>query len=119
MRCSDRCDMPVSSNHNKKQYHGMPYRRVVSCYLLLWLAAKRREKHETELREEQLFACRFHPLAGDLAPKRALYVDTGVKIIISVVVGGVILAGLYALFKTTILPNLNTEIGKMFNYSGT
>lgn len=41
------------------------------------------------------------------------------KIIISVVVGGVILAGLYALFKTTILPNLNTEIGKMFNYSGT
>lgn len=47
------------------------------------------------------------------------YVDTGVKIIISVVVGGVILAGLYALFKTTILPNLNTEIGKMFNYSGT
>ena len=47
------------------------------------------------------------------------YVDSGVKIIISVVVGGVILAGLYALFKTTILPNLNTEIGKMFNYSGT
>ena len=47
------------------------------------------------------------------------YVDTGVKIIISVVVGGVILAGLYALFNTTILPNLNTEIGKMFNYSGT
>ena len=47
------------------------------------------------------------------------YVDTGVKIIISVVVGGVILAGLYALFKTAILPNLNTEIGKMFNYSGT
>ena len=47
------------------------------------------------------------------------YVDTGVKIIISVVVGGVILAELYALFKTTILPNLNTEIGKMFNYSGT
>lgn len=47
------------------------------------------------------------------------YVDIGVKIIISVVVGGVILAGLYALFKTTIFPNLNTEIGKMFNYSGT
>ena len=29
------------------------------------------------------------------------YIDTGVKIIIGVVVGGVILAGLYALFKTT------------------
>ena len=47
------------------------------------------------------------------------YVDTGVKIIIGVVIGGVILAGLYALFKDTIMSNLSTEIGKMFNYSGT
>ncbi len=46
------------------------------------------------------------------------YVDTGVKIIISVVIGGVILAGLYTLFNGTIIPNLNTEIGQMFNYSG-
>ena len=46
------------------------------------------------------------------------YVDTGVKIIISVVVGGVILAGLYALFKTTILPTLNTKITGMFGYTG-
>ena len=44
------------------------------------------------------------------------YVDTGVKIIIGVVIGGVILAGLYALFKDTIMSNLSTEIGKMFNY---
>lgn len=47
------------------------------------------------------------------------YIDTGVKIIIGVVVGGVILAGLYALFNTTIIPNLTTKIGNMFNYSGT
>ena len=46
------------------------------------------------------------------------YIDTGVKIIIGVVVGGVILAGLYALFKTTILPSLGTKIGEMFNYAG-
>ena len=46
------------------------------------------------------------------------YVDTGVKIIISVVIGGVILAGLYTLFNGTIIPNLNTEIGQMFSYSG-
>ena len=46
------------------------------------------------------------------------YVDTGVKIIISVVIGGVILAGLYTLFNGTIIPNLTTEIGQMFNYSG-
>ena len=46
------------------------------------------------------------------------YVDTGVKIIIAVVVGAVILAGLYALFNGVILPRLNTEIQGMFNYAG-
>ena len=45
------------------------------------------------------------------------YVDTGVKIIIGVVVGAVILGGLYALFNGVILPRLNTEIGNMFNYT--
>ena len=47
------------------------------------------------------------------------YVDTGVKIIIGVVIGGVILAGLYTLFNTTVIPTLTTKIGEMFNYSGT
>ena len=46
------------------------------------------------------------------------YIDTGVKIIIGVVVGAVILAGLYALFNTIIIPRLNTEILEMFNYAG-
>ena len=47
------------------------------------------------------------------------YIDTAVKIIIGVVIGGVILAGLYTLFNTTVIPNLQTEIGNMFSYSGT
>ena len=46
------------------------------------------------------------------------YVDTGVKIIIGVVVGAVILGGMYALFNGVILPRLNTEIQNMFNYKG-
>ena len=46
------------------------------------------------------------------------YVDSGVKIIIAVVVGGVLLAGLYALFNTTIIPTLTAKISQMFNYSG-
>ena len=45
------------------------------------------------------------------------YIDTGVKIIIAVVVGAVILGGLYALFNTVILPRLNTEVQNMFNYT--
>ena len=46
------------------------------------------------------------------------YIDTGVKIIIGVVVGAVILGGLYALFNGVIIPRLNTEILEMFNYAG-
>ena len=44
------------------------------------------------------------------------YVDTGVKIIIGVVIGGVILAGLYLLFNSTIFPTLNTKIQELFSY---
>ena len=47
------------------------------------------------------------------------YIDTAVKIIIGVVIGGVILAGLYTLFNTTVVPNMQTEIGNMITYSGT
>ena len=46
------------------------------------------------------------------------YIDTGVKIIIGVVIGGVILAGLYLLFNSTIMPTLSTKIQGMFNYGG-
>ena len=46
------------------------------------------------------------------------YVDTGVKIIIAVVVGAVILGGLYALFDNVILPTLETRIDGMFDFAG-
>ena len=46
------------------------------------------------------------------------YIDTGVKIIIGVVIGGVLLAGLYALFNTTIIPTPTSKIAQMFNYAG-
>jgi uncharacterized membrane protein len=54
-----------------------------------------------------------------IASKRAEgYVDTGVKIIIGVVIGGVILAGLYTLFDDVIITTLGTKIGELFNYAG-
>ena len=46
------------------------------------------------------------------------YIDTGVKIIFGVVVGAVILGGLYALFDGVILPTLETRIDGMFDYAG-
>jgi len=46
------------------------------------------------------------------------YIDTGVKIIVGVVIGGIILAGLYALFNSTIIPTMTSKISDMFNYAG-
>ncbi|WP_312907907.1 DUF6133 family protein [Tissierella praeacuta] len=46
------------------------------------------------------------------------YVDTGIKILIGVVIGALLLAGLYKLFSDTILPTLNDRIKDMFNYKG-
>ena len=46
------------------------------------------------------------------------YIDTGVKIIIGVVIGGVILAALYTLFNSTVMPTLGEKISGFFNYAG-
>ena len=46
------------------------------------------------------------------------YVDSGVKILIAVVIGALLLAGLYALFNTTIMPTVTTKITDLFNFKG-
>ena len=46
------------------------------------------------------------------------FIDTAVKILISVVIGALLLAGLYTLFGETIMPQLQDRIQDMFNYSG-
>ena len=46
------------------------------------------------------------------------YIDTAVKILISVVLGALLLAGLYALFGDVVMPTLKERIQEMFNYAG-
>ena len=46
------------------------------------------------------------------------YVDTAVKILIAVVLGALLLAGLYALFGDVVMPPLTQRIQDMFNYAG-
>ena len=46
------------------------------------------------------------------------FVDTALKILMAVVIGALILAGLYALFGDTILPTLTRRITELFNYAG-
>ena len=46
------------------------------------------------------------------------YVDTGVKILIAVVIGALLLAGLYTLFNTTIMPTVTAKVTELFSYNG-
>ena len=46
------------------------------------------------------------------------YVETAVKILIAVVLGALLLAGLYALFGDVVMPTLTQRIQDMFNYAG-
>ena len=46
------------------------------------------------------------------------YVDTGVKVLIAVVIGALLLTLLYALFENTIMPSVVTKVQCLFNYAG-
>ncbi|MBR6646379.1 MAG: hypothetical protein IKL09_02550 [Clostridia bacterium] len=46
------------------------------------------------------------------------YVDTGVKVLIAVVLGALVLSLLYALLKTTVMSNVTTKVAELFNYAG-
>ena len=46
------------------------------------------------------------------------YVDIAVKILIAVVLGALLLAGLYTLFGDVVMPTLTKRIKDMFNYAG-
>ena len=54
-----------------------------------------------------------------LAANRAEnFVDSGIKILIAVVIGALLLGGLYALFGDTIMPTVTEKVKQMFNFKG-
>ena len=67
------------------------------------------------VKEAQIKGCAHAALDGTVAEG---YVDTGVKILIAVVIGALLLAGLYALFNTTIMPTVTKKVTDLFNYKG-
>ena len=56
--------------------------------------------------------------AAVMSRKAEGYVDSGVKILIAVVIGALLLGGLYLLFNGTIMPTVTTKITELFNYAG-
>ena len=61
----------------------------------------------------------FSRIAGVFTCKKGEnYVDTGLKILIAVVIGALLLAGLYLLFNGTVMPTLTQKVKDLFNYKG-
>ncbi len=46
------------------------------------------------------------------------FVDSGVKVLIAVVIGALLLGGLYALFGDTIMPTVTQKVKDMFSFKG-
>ena len=44
------------------------------------------------------------------------YIDTAVKVLIAVVLGALVLAGLYAILNDTVMPTVTQKITEMFSY---
>lgn len=59
----------------------------------------------------------WHYLTGDFLYRVHARFRKAVKILISVVIGALLLAGLYTLFKDTVLPSVTERIKDLFNYS--
>ena len=49
--------------------------------------------------------------------KAEMYLDTGVKALIAIVLGALVLALMYALFNTTIMPKVTEKVTSMFSYT--
>lgn len=60
----------------------------------------------------------WHYLTGDFLNRVHPRFRKALKILIAVVIGALLLGGLYALFGDQILPTLNRRVTEMFNYAG-
>jgi hypothetical protein len=68
-------------------------------------------------RVKNQLTCRLMTAQNLLRSRRGEgFVDTAIKILMAVVIGALVLAGLYALFGETVLPTLKQRITDMFNY---
>lgn len=77
-----------------------------------------RKPKETEVDDSQVKQF-FAKIQNVLESKRGDgYVDTAVKTIIAVVIGALLLAGLYFLFNNIVLPGLAERIQDMFGSPG-
>lgn len=72
------------------------------------------------MKQAQMKMIQFATVAKNVAlDKRGEgFIDSAIKILISVVIGALLLAGLYALFGDVVLPTLEERIQDMFDFAG-
>ena len=46
------------------------------------------------------------------------FIDSGIKIIIAIIIGSLLLVGTYALAKDTVIPTVKSKVESLFDYSG-
>ena len=93
-------------------------KRIASAAKSAFTAIKNAVKEAVENTKEVLRAVTCHSRLADANNRGEGYVDSGVKILIAVVIGALLLAGLYALFNTTIMPTVTNKITELFNFKG-
>ena len=72
-------------------------------------------KEAFAVKKAQATAMAHEVLDGTVAEA---YVDTGVKILIAVVIGALLLGLIYALFNDTIMPTVTERVQELFDYAG-
>ena len=93
-------------------------KKIVSAAKSAFTAIKNAVKEAVENTKEVLRAVTCRSRLAVANNRAEGYVDSGVKILIAVVIGALLLAGLYALFNTTIMPTVTTKITDLFNFKG-
>ena len=78
----------------------------------------KQESEENEMTKAIYQPNYWHYLTGDFFNRVHPRFIKAIKILMAVVIGALLLAGLYALFSENVLPTLSRRITEMFNYAG-
>lgn len=105
---------PASSNHPQTSKIHLFIRRN----LFYEEAVQEHRQHRQDYRRQLQDFHRHLPQPAISNNAGEGYIDTAVKVLIAVVLGALVLAGLYAVLNDTVMPTVTQRIQEMFDYAG-
>ena len=102
-------DFSAARNHSQAFFYFPHILKITEEILLIY-------KQKANRTKAVRFVIRSNTMLA--ATRGENFVDSGIKILIAVVIGALLLGGLYALFGDTILPTLTNKVKEMFNFKG-